>query len=657
MSKRKDNNMFHAPGNGPNTLFLLLAIIGGFVLYLMWYGDMAEERHLTYSQFVSDVQKGNVSYVVVNNGMFVQGRYKTIEKDESPSEEKDGKLVEQPKRFTVEVYPSDSLWNTLYHYGVNVEFNNQERGPWGGAMLLWFLLLIGIIGAAYWYMRNMQSGSGGGPSRMLGISKSRARFHSPSSVKTTFKDVAGALEAKEELKDVVEFLKNPEKFERLGAKIPRGVLLSGAPGNGKTLLAKAVAGEAHCPFLSISGSDFVEVFVGVGASRVRDLFIQARRNAPCIVFIDEIDAVGRMRGVSATGGNDEREQTLNQLLAEMDGFATERGRVIVLAATNRPDVLDKALLRPGRFDRTVEVPYPDMRSRKQILGVHVKGVPVSPQVDIESIARGTPGFSGAELANLINEAALIASKADKSMVDVNDFETARDRLLLGAERKTMILTDDDRRMTAYHEGGHALLNMILPNTDPFHKVTIIPRGRALGVSHSLPERDQHTHSYNWMIERVQVALGGLIAEKMIFNEQSTGAGSDIRTATSIIRAMVCEYGMSNLGPITFSNAENDGRYMSGQKGYSEETAQKIDGEIERIMSDCLAKAEKLLADNRDKLEKLAQALLEKETLGANEAYDLLGLERRQAHSFDENPDAQDEASANDDETPVEPSEA
>jgi cell division protease FtsH len=451
----------------------------------------------------------------------------------------------------------------------------------------------------------------------------------------TFKDVAGAQESKEELKDVVDFLKSPEKYARLGAKIPRGVLLCGAPGNGKTLLAKAVAGEANCPFFSISGSDFVEVFVGVGASRVRDLFAQARKNAPCIVFIDEIDAVGRQRGAGMGGGNDEREQTLNQLLAEMDGFATNpRGSVIVLAATNRPDVLDKALMRPGRFDRNVEVPYPDLISRKQILDVHIKNTPLADDVNVERIARGTPGFSGADLENLINEAALAASKADKEVVNTLDFERARDRIMLGAERSTMIITEEDKKLTAYHEGGHALMNLLLPKTDPFHKVTIIPRGRALGVSWSLPERDKHTHTKESMVQRIQVALGGLIAERMVFNEVTSGPASDISTATSIAREMVCTYGMSSLGPISYRGGQHAYLGTGGTSGdYSEDTARRIDEEVEKIMKQCEKEAEKLMKDNRDKLNLLAETLLEKETLHADEVYELLDLEPRTYHSF------------------------
>ena len=407
-------------------------------------------------------------------------------------------------------------------------------------------------------------------------------------------------------------------------------------GNGKTLLAKAVAGEANCPFFSISGSDFVEVFVGVGASRVRDLFAQARKNAPCIVFIDEIDAVGRQRGVGMGGGNDEREQTLNQLLAEMDGFSSSsRGSVIVLAATNRPDVLDKALLRPGRFDRSIEVPYPDLTSRKQILEVHVKNVPLARDVDIEKIARGTPGFSGADLENLINEAALTASKLDKDRVNLLDFERARDRVMLGAERSTMIITEDDRRLTAYHEGGHTLMNVLLPKTDPFHKVTIVPRGRALGVSWSLPDRDKHSESREAMVQRIKVCFGGLLAEKMIFDEQTSGASSDIAKATELAREMVCTYGMSDLGPISFSGGQAHAYLGNRSNGgeYSQDTARRIDGEIEKIMKKCEEEARELMQANRDKLDSLAAALLEKETLHADEVYELLDIEPRDSHSF------------------------
>ena len=402
------------------------------------------------------------------------------------------------------------------------------------------------------------------------------------------------------------------------------------------MLAKAVAGESSCPFFSISGSDFVEVFVGVGASRVRDLFAQARKHSPCIIFIDEIDAVGRQRGIGLGGGNDEREQTLNQLLSEMDGFVTEAGAIIVLAATNRPDVLDKALLRPGRFDRIIEVPYPDLESRKEILKVHSRNVKLDSEVDLERIARGTPGFSGADLENLINEGALIASKINKTLVGNDDLEKARDKIMLGSERKTLILTDTDKRLTAFHEAGHTLLNLLLLNTDPFHKVSIIPRGRALGVSWSLPERDQHTRSKSEMLSKIMICMGGYLSEKMIFDEQTTGAANDIEQATDIARNMVCRYGMSDLGPIDYNyNIEHPylGRDIQSHKEFSEKTAEKIDFEIAKIINYCLEKGGKTLQDNKDRLELLASTLIEKETLQAKEVYELLNIEPREIHSF------------------------
>lgn len=614
MSRKSFRRGPRLPQKGPNALLLLLFLLAGFVGYLMWYNSThTQTERIIYSTFLSRVEKGLVSSVVVHDGMHVQGVYVN------------------GKAFEAEVVPSSELWQTLRKHSVNVDVRHQDHQPWGGLAMLLFLPM--LLAFAFFYFRNSQAGNGAG--KIFSMGKSKARFFSPSTMGVTFKDVAGAHEAKEELKDVVDFLKHPDKYSRLGAKIPRGVLLCGAPGNGKTLLAKAVAGEANCPFFSISGSDFVEVFVGVGASRVRDLFAQARKSAPCIVFIDEIDAVGRQRGVGMGGGNDEREQTLNQLLAEMDGFSTNsRGSVIVLAATNRPDVLDKALLRPGRFDRRVEVPYPDLVSRKQILEVHIRKTPLAEDVDIERIARGTPGFSGADLENLINEAALAASKAGKEDVNINDFERARDRIMLGAERSTMIITEDDKKLTAFHEGGHALMNVLLPKTDPFHKVTIIPRGRALGVSWSLPERDKHTETREAMVQRIKVALGGLIAERMVFDEVTSGPASDIATATSLAREMVCTYGMSSLGPISYRSSQHAYLGTGGASGdYSADTARRIDEEVEKIIKQCEKEAEKLMRDNRDKLDLLATTLLEKETLHADEVYELLNIEPRTYHSF------------------------
>ena len=448
----------------------------------------------------------------------------------------------------------------------------------------------------------------------------------PSTTQETFSSVAGVEGAKEELKDVINYLKDPENYQRLGAKVPRGILLVGEPGNGKTALARAVAGEANCPFFSVSGSDFVEKYVGVGAARVRDLFAQARNHSPCIIFIDEIDAVGRHRGSGLGGGNDEREQTLNQLLTEMDGFLTTNS-IIVLAATNRPDILDKALLRPGRFDRRVEVPFPDLASREAILKIHAANVKIDPEVDLHKIARGTPGFTGADLANLINEAAILASKGTKNSVGVEDFEEARDKILLGKEWKTAQQTDDDRRVTAYHESGHALVRLLNPeHSDPLYKISIVPRGRTLGVTHSLPEREKFTLTKEEIEAHVMAALGGRAAEEIVFNKVTTGAYSDFKSATSIVRTMVCKYGMSRLGPVVYSNEY-------GKPGYSNKMGEKIDEEIRRMVEEYYERVCELLRGNRDMLDQLTTALLEKETLYAGEVYELLEITPREDHRF------------------------
>jgi len=616
MNKNLKKRGFH--GRGPNAVWLLLFLLGVGLIYLFWYNSINRDiEAISYTKLLRAVEDNKVASLVVQD-QHVQGKYK------------DGKM------FDTYVVPTETFWESLKTHNVEVEIYPQEKQSWGAYLLLSILPFIILL--VFFYFRQQQTGGGsGGSGKIFNVGKSKAKFFSPNTITITFKDVAGVQEAKEDLKDIVDFLKSPEKFERLGAKIPRGILLSGAPGNGKTLLAKAVAGEASCPFFSISGSDFVEVFVGVGASRVRDLFAQARKNAPCIVFIDEIDAVGRQRGIGLGGGNDEREQTLNQLLSEMDGFSTEHGSVIVLAATNRPDVLDKALLRPGRFDRIIEVPYPDLASREQILKVHARNVKLNPSVDLHKIARGTPGFSGADLENLINEAALLASKNNEETVTMQNFETARDKIMLGSERKTLIFTEQDKIMTAYHEAGHTLLNLLLPeSTDPFHKVTIIPRGRALGVSWSLPERDKHSQNKSEMLARMVVCYGGLLAEKMIFNEQTSGVSSDLAQATKIARTMVCRYGMSDLGPIDFDASQERpylGQDMQNSREYSERTAQRVDEEVEKLVKQCYEKGLKLLTENKDKLEILAKALVEKETLQASEVYELLNITPRETHSL------------------------
>jgi cell division protease FtsH len=615
----KKNIRRNFPGRGPNALWLLLVVVAMGFMYLLWYNSLNKEvETVSFSKLMTAVQENKVDSVVVQ-GQHAQGKFK------------DGKV------FDAYVAPTNRFWDALADHKVEISVYPMEKESWGGYFLFFTIFIFALL--IIMYIRQTQGGgnNGGGSGKIFNVGKSKARFFSPNQITVTFKDVAGNQEAKEDVKDIIEFLKNSEKFDRLGAKIPRGILLSGAPGNGKTLLAKAVAGEASCPFFSISGSDFVEVFVGVGASRVRDLFAQARRNSPCIVFIDEIDAVGRQRGIGMGGGNDEREQTLNQLLTEMDGFSTEHGAVIVLAASNRPDVLDKALLRPGRFDRIIEVPYPDLTSREAILKVHSKTVKLDSDVDLSRIARGTPGFSGADLANLINEAALLSSKAPQESVTMHNFELARDKILLGSERKTLIFSEKEKRMTAYHEAGHTLLNLLLPDTDPFHKVTIVPRGRALGVSWSLPERDKHSQDRNEMEARIVVCYGGLLAEKLIFNTQTSGCSNDIEQATKIARAMVCRYGMSELGPIDFETSEEHpylGRdIQSGGRDFSEKTAQLIDEQVAKIVQACFQKGKNLLEENRDKLELLATNLVEKETMQAKEVYELLGIQPRETHSF------------------------
>jgi cell division protease FtsH len=486
--------------------------------------------------------------------------------------------------------------------------------------MLWPVLanilpIILILGIWFFIMRQMQSGG----NKAMSFGKSRARLLSMQQKKITFKDVAGVDEAKEELKEIIEYLREPQRFQKLGGRIPKGVLLVGPPGTGKTLLARAVAGEANVPFFSISGSDFVEMFVGVGASRVRDLFEQGKKNAPCIIFIDEIDAVGRHRGAGLGGGHDEREQTLNQLLVEMDGFESNDG-VILVAATNRPDVLDPALLRPGRFDRRVVVGLPDVRGREEILRVHVKKVPVSDDTNLNVLARGTPGFSGADLANMVNEAALNAARVNRKQVTMYDFELAKDKVLMGAERKSMLLTDEEKKVTAYHEAGHALVSVLRDHTDPIHKVTIIPRGMALGVTIYLPG-DRHNYTREYLETRLATAYGGRVAEEIFLGQMSTGAGSDIENATDLARRMVCEYGMSRLGPLTFGKKEEQiflGREIAQHRDFSEETARQIDQEVRRLIDEAYNSAYSIVDANKDAMHRIAAALLERETIDAEE---------------------------------------
>ncbi len=515
------------------------------------------------------------------------------------------------------------MWEDLRKAGVKIEGKpDEEQGLLMSIFISWFPMLL-LIGIWLYFMRQMQGGGKGGA---FSFGKSRAKMLDEGNNPVTFADVAGCDEAKEEVSELVDFLRDPSKFQKLGGRIPRGVLMVGSPGTGKTLLARAIAGEAKVPFFSISGSDFVEMFVGVGAARVRDMFEQAKKNSPCIVFIDEIDAVGRQRGAGLGGGNDEREQTLNQLLVEMDGFEASVG-VIVIAATNRPDVLDPALLRPGRFDRQVVVPLPDIRGREQILLVHMRKVPIGPDVEASVIARGCPGFSGADLANLVNEAALFAARGGKRLVDHEDFERAKDKIMMGAERRSMVMTEEERLNTAYHESGHAILGYILPKSDPVHKVTIIPRGRALGVTIQLPEQDRYAYDRVYLMSRIAVLFGGRIAEEIFMNQMTTGASNDFERATQLARDMVTRYGMSDaLGTMVYAENEGEvflGRSVTRQTNVSEETMRKVDAEIRRIIDEQYALARKLIEENRDKVEAMTRALLEVETIDADQIKDIM----------------------------------
>jgi len=564
----------------------------------------ASQKAVEYSQFIEEVKQGRIAKVTIE-GRVLKGVKTTGE------------------RFTT-YSPSDPwLVSDLLKNGVIIEAKPEEEPSLlMNIFVSWFPMLL-LIGVWIFFMRQMQGGGRGGA---FSFGKSRARMLDESNNTITFTDVAGCEEAKEEVAELVEFLRDPSKFQKLGGRIPRGVLMVGNPGTGKTLLAKAIAGEAKVPFFSISGSDFVEMFVGVGAARVRDMFEQAKKHAPCIVFIDEIDAVGRQRGAGLGGGNDEREQTLNQLLVEMDGFETNSG-VIVIAATNRPDVLDPALLRPGRFDRQVVVPLPDIRGREQILQVHMRKVPIAPDVKADIIARGTPGFSGADLANLVNEAALFAARASKRLVDMDDFERAKDKIIMGAERRSIVMPEHERRNTAYHESGHAVVARMLSKTDPVHKVTIIPRGRALGVTMQLPEQDRYSMDRETILQNIAVLFGGRIAEEIFMSQMTTGASNDFERATDLARSMVTRWGMSDeLGPMVYGENEGEvflGRSVTVHKNVSETTMQKVDTEIRRIVDQQYQLARKLITDNRDKVEAMATALLEWETLDADQIGDIM----------------------------------
>lgn len=578
-------------------LWLVLGLIF-LLLFNVFNKQHGREPEVVFSEFMSAVDKGDVQEVTIQ-GHNIQGKYKTGE------------------RFRTFAPNDPELVKTLREKKVRIAAKPEEESPWYMVLFVnWFPMLL-LIAVWIFFMRQMQVGGG----KAMSFGKSRAKLLTENQHRVTFSDVAGVDEAKEDLQEIIAFLKDPKKFTKLGGRIPKGCLLVGPPGTGKTLLARAIAGEAGVPFFSISGSDFVEMFVGVGASRVRDLFVQGKKNAPCIVFIDEIDAVGRHRGAGLGGGHDEREQTLNQLLVEMDGFEANEG-VILIAATNRPDVLDPALLRPGRFDRRVVVPRPDVKGREGILRVHTRKVPVAPDVDISVLARGTPGFAGADLENLVNEAALLAARSSKDKVDMHDFELAKDKVLMGSERKSMIISDEEKRNTAYHEAGHALVAKLLPGADPVHKVTIIPRGMALGLTQQLPIDEKHTYPKEYLLNNLTILFGGRVAEELVLNHMTTGAGNDIEKATELAHRMVCEWGMSDkLGPMTFGKKEEQiflGRDFTQQQDYSESTAVEIDAEVRRIILECYRRAKNLLGENLELLHKIAQRLLEKEVLDGSE---------------------------------------
>jgi cell division protease FtsH len=584
-------------------IWLVIALVL-MTVFNQFSARQASQKAMEYSQFIEEVKQGRIAKVTIE-GRVLKGVKTTGE------------------RFTT-YSPSDPwLVSDLLKNGVIIEAKPEEEPSLlMNIFVSWFPMLL-LIGVWIFFMRQMQGGGRGGA---FSFGKSRARMLDESNNTITFADVAGCEEAKEEVAELVEFLRDPSKFQKLGGRIPRGVLMVGNPGTGKTLLAKAIAGEAKVPFFSISGSDFVEMFVGVGAARVRDMFEQAKKHAPCIVFIDEIDAVGRQRGAGLGGGNDEREQTLNQLLVEMDGFETNSG-VIVIAATNRPDVLDPALLRPGRFDRQVVVPLPDIRGREQILQVHMRKVPISPDVKPDIIARGTPGFSGADLANLVNEAALFAARGNKRLVDMDDFERAKDKIIMGAERRSIVMPEHERKNTAYHESGHAVVAKLMAKTDPVHKVTIIPRGRALGVTMQLPEQDRYSMDREMILQNIAVLFGGRIAEEIFMGQMTTGASNDFERATDLARNMVTRWGMSDeLGPMVYGENEGEvflGRSVTVHKNVSETTMQRVDAEIRRIVDQQYALARKIIESNRDKVEVMAKALLEWETLDADQIADIM----------------------------------
>jgi cell division protease FtsH len=584
---------------------ILFWVAAGIIIIILWsvlQTPGAASRDVTFSDFMNQVEGDQVAEVTIT-GNQIKGKY---------TDDTTFKTV-SPTQF-------DDLVKILREHNVSIVVKDTSRSPWFSYLFTWFPIVILIL---FWifFMRQMQSGG----NKALSFGKSRAKLFSGVQKKVTFKDVAGVKEAKEELQEIIEFLRDPKKFQKLGGRIPKGVLLVGAPGTGKTLLARAVAGEAGVPFFTISGSDFVEMFVGVGASRVRDLFDQGKKQAPCLIFIDEIDAVGRQRGAGLGGGHDEREQTLNQLLVEMDGFDANEG-VILIAATNRPDILDTALLRPGRFDRRIVVNMPDVKGREEILKVHVKNIPLAKDVDLAVLARSTPGFSGADLANLVNEGALLGARNGREAVTMNDLESSKDKVLMGVERKSMIISDEEKKSTAYHEAGHALVTALIPEADPIHKVTIIPRGMALGVTQQLPLDDRYTYSKVYLEAQLSVFMAGRVAEQMFLEKTTTGAANDFEKATDIARKMVCQYGMSDLGPLTFGERDDLvflGRDLTTHKNFSEKTSERIDEEVKKIITRNYDRAKKLIEENKDKLAKIAEALLEREVLDSEEIEEII----------------------------------
>jgi len=585
-------------------LWLIISLMM-ILLFNLFNQPRATHEKVIFSDFLAALERGEVKEVTIQ-GQNISGRY----------------VNRKEFRTFAPSYPD--LIKALREKDVKISAKPEEESPWYMTMLIsWFPMIL-LIGFWIFFMRQMQAGG----TKAMSFGKARAKLLTEKQQKVTFIDVAGIDESKEELQEIIEFLRDPKKFTKLGGRIPKGVLLVGAPGTGKTLLARAIAGEANVPFFSMSGSDFVEMFVGVGASRVRDLFIQGKKHAPCIIFIDEIDAVGRHRGAGLGGGHDEREQTLNQLLVEMDGFESNEG-VIIVAATNRPDVLDPALIRPGRFDRQVVVPRPDVKGREEILKVHTRKTPLADNVNLSVLSRGTPGFTGADLENLVNEAALLAARREKNKVEMADFEASKDKVLMGVERRTMIISEEEKRLTAYHEAGHTLVAKFLPGADPIHKVTIIPRGRALGITQQLPAEDKHTLSKEYILDKIAVFLGGRAAEELVLQTQTTGAGNDLEMATEWARKMVCDYGMSDkIGPLTFGKREEHiflGREIAQHKDFSEQTAVDIDTEIKRIVLENYDRAKDIIRQQMERLHRLASALLEKEVLAGEEVDEVLGL--------------------------------